>query len=550
MPERLPVPPVDYSSKDWATLRDDMESAITTRLPEWTSRSPNDFGIVLIELFAYVGDILSFYGDRIANEAFLPTAVLRSSVLNIAKMLDYRPTENLAAVTVVTFTTVAGNGQVTVPALTKVGTVAQEGLSPIIFETDEELVIEDTPPNQGQVTVSQGVTVANEAVGTSDGGLDQVYLLFGSPVIEASQTIFVDEGSGASEWLFFPNLIDAGADDNAYTTQTDENGILNVIFGDNVNGRIPASGAAITATYRVGGGTVGNVGANKLVALLDSVANVASVTNASLAEGGTNAETLDEIRENAPRSLVTIDRAVTLEDYAALSLKVAGIAKAKAQAQVYTNVNLYIAPSSGSEDPVASANLKAQVQDYIDQRKMVNATVTLLDPTYVDIDITAEVHVLPPYNREVVRLDVEKAVKSVLAYENSIFGDRVTLSEVYQAMNGVRGVDYGVVFLLVRKAVFYDGVLDETTTLLSDTATFTADDVGNAVVGAGIPLDTTIVGYTSPTEVTMSAASTVTASDVIFEIGRPGLADVQVADNEIPSIGTVTITATGGIVTL
>ncbi len=82
-----PLPPIDYTSRDYAAFRQDMIDAIPTRLPEWTSRSPNDFGITLIELFAYMGDILSFYGDRIANEAFLETATLRSSVLKIAAML-------------------------------------------------------------------------------------------------------------------------------------------------------------------------------------------------------------------------------------------------------------------------------------------------------------------------------------------------------------------------------------------------------------------------------------------------------------------------------
>src|SRR5882724_5694202 len=146
MATTLPVPPVDYTSKDWSTFRDDMENAISTRLPEWTGRSLNDFGIVLIELFAYVGDILSFYGDRIANEAFLPTAVLRSSVLNIAKMLDYRPAGNMAAKTTLQFTVKSGQGAVTIPALTQVSTTPVAGLAPVVFETDIALVVADATP--------------------------------------------------------------------------------------------------------------------------------------------------------------------------------------------------------------------------------------------------------------------------------------------------------------------------------------------------------------------------------------------------------------------
>ena len=48
------VPQVDYTSKDYAAIRDDMISRISDFLPEWTSRDPADFGIVLIELFSYM----------------------------------------------------------------------------------------------------------------------------------------------------------------------------------------------------------------------------------------------------------------------------------------------------------------------------------------------------------------------------------------------------------------------------------------------------------------------------------------------------------------
>lgn len=492
MAQTTPVPPVDYTSKDWATFRDDMENAISTRLPEWTSRSPNDFGIVLIELFAYVGDILSFYGDRIANEAFLPTAVLRSSVLNIAKMLDYRPTGNIAATVTLRFTARAGQGAVTVPKGTQVSTASQAGQSPVVFETDVDLVIPDVAPNTGTVTATQGKTITTEAVGTSTGLLGQVFRLFFSPVIEGSQHVFVNEGAGAVEWLFFANLIDAGQDDAAYTTFTDEAGILNIQFGDNVNGRVPSNGATITATYRIGGGGLGNVGSARLTTLVTTVANILSVSNPDLfgpgtgaAQGGADAETLDEVRVNAPRSLTTIDRAVTTDDYAALALKVPGVAKAKAQAAIYTSVNLYIAPRASSATPVADANLKQQVLDYLATRKMINATVTLFDPSYVNINVTTgSLNVLPQFNREAVRLDVEKAVRNVLAYNNVGFGSRVTLSSIYRAINGVTGVDYVVVSVLSRTA--------------------------------------------------------------------SGLADVQLADNEIPTAGTITIdtnTTTGGITT-
>ena len=69
-------PVIDYLTKDYAGFRQAMLDQIPLRLPAWKDRSESDFGVVLIELFAYVADILSYYQDRVANEAYLATKEL------------------------------------------------------------------------------------------------------------------------------------------------------------------------------------------------------------------------------------------------------------------------------------------------------------------------------------------------------------------------------------------------------------------------------------------------------------------------------------------
>ena len=73
-------PVIDYLTKDYAGFRQAMLDQIPLRLPAWKDRSESDFGVVLIELFAYVADILSYYQDRVANEAYLATATQRRSL--------------------------------------------------------------------------------------------------------------------------------------------------------------------------------------------------------------------------------------------------------------------------------------------------------------------------------------------------------------------------------------------------------------------------------------------------------------------------------------
>jgi predicted phage baseplate assembly protein len=96
-------PVIDYVTKDYAGFRQAMLDQIPLRLPAWKDRSESDFGVVLIELFAYVADILSYYQDRIANEAYLSTATQRRSVSELLRLIGYQIDPGLAATTYVHF---------------------------------------------------------------------------------------------------------------------------------------------------------------------------------------------------------------------------------------------------------------------------------------------------------------------------------------------------------------------------------------------------------------------------------------------------------------
>jgi len=452
MPE--PLPPIDYSSRDWVSLRADLINAKRQRMPEWTSESPNDFGIVLIELFAYMGDMLSFYADRVANEAFLDTAVLRSSVYSLARMLDYRPTGLASAKTRLQFTTPDAAGLVTIPAGTQVQTIADPGESPIVFETDAEItIIGGGGTHVGEVDATQGVTIANEILGNSNGQLYQRFPIFRSPVVEGTIAITVTETATPLQWVFYEHLIEAGPNDPAFTTITDEGGITWIEFGDDVNGRVPLSGAVIQASYRIADGSRGNVGVGTLTQLTVPVVvdgnsqPIQTVTNITAGAGGADPESLASIRQNAPRSLTAVNRAVTTEDYASLSRRVMGVGKAQAVSTGPNAVTVRLAPIN-APGGTAPANVKTAVLNYLEPRKMIGTTVTIGDPDYVEVDIDAEIHVLPTYRRETVRQAVVRSLNAIFEYSSVDFGKRISLSRVYRAINETEGVDYGVVRML------------------------------------------------------------------------------------------------------
>src|SRR5438105_255826 len=85
------TPAIDYTARDYTGFRDAMLAHAAQVFPEWTGRNAADFGVVMVELMAYLGDILSYYQEAAAREAFLSTATRRESIMELARLLGYTP---------------------------------------------------------------------------------------------------------------------------------------------------------------------------------------------------------------------------------------------------------------------------------------------------------------------------------------------------------------------------------------------------------------------------------------------------------------------------
>lgn len=130
---------IAYRIGTYGTFRAAMLRELSRRpeLRGWTARSSNDYGIALLELWAYVADVLTFYQERIANEAFLRTARQPESLVNLARLLDYRPAPGVAAAAEITFR-LERDKQVDLPARMRVQSVpARREEKPQTFETGQ-----------------------------------------------------------------------------------------------------------------------------------------------------------------------------------------------------------------------------------------------------------------------------------------------------------------------------------------------------------------------------------------------------------------------------
>ena len=109
-------------------------------LADWRAREGDDLGILLLEMWAYVLDVLGFYDERIANETYLRTADLRPSLRRLVELVGYLPRPALAS-SVVLAAFADGPDSLVVPAGTALRSQAFDGEAPQIFESDADALV-------------------------------------------------------------------------------------------------------------------------------------------------------------------------------------------------------------------------------------------------------------------------------------------------------------------------------------------------------------------------------------------------------------------------
>ena len=467
---------IDYTGRDYYSLREDLIARIQDRIPEWTASDPADFGVALVEAFSYLGDMVSFYIDRTANESFIQTATQRDSILNIAQTYGYIPAGFRQATVDVTFSN-SSDANVTIPSGTVVSAqvVSNDTVETVYFTTNVDATVPalvDDIPGEDTVSAAEGRSVllvsdvANtygELVGTSTGTPVMRFELGETPVVEGSIEVYVQDGDVYSKWTQVQHLLDYGPTDLVYSVFLDQDNIVSITFGDGVSGSIPTIYSEIRAKYTVGGGAIGNVSANLVNTIeyipglsegqVTAIQGAVTLNNTATALGGADPESNDQIRVSAPSSLRSGNRAVTLKDFADLSLSVSGIGKANATAAVWTSVTVYIAPSRTAidtdpapglddlGDPTAEyTRLKANLETFLSNKVLIGTSVTVQPPTYVDAVANIQYTKLDQYTVEEVELNLKNALLTGFGYTGVKFQDTIYPQDIEFVLQQTPGV--------------------------------------------------------------------------------------------------------------
>ena len=135
---------LSYRIGDYASFRNNLLAQLSKCLPSLKTRDSNDPAIALLDAWAVVEDVLTFYQERIANEGYLMTAAERQSIIELGRLIGYELKPGVSASTHLAFTLEEKPGeplQVVLPQGTQAMSIPAEGEKPQLFETSEDLLV-------------------------------------------------------------------------------------------------------------------------------------------------------------------------------------------------------------------------------------------------------------------------------------------------------------------------------------------------------------------------------------------------------------------------
>jgi predicted phage baseplate assembly protein len=260
------------------------------------------------------------------------------------------------------------------------------------------------------------------------------------------------------DWRPRRDLFDSGPADRDFVGETDDDGVLRLRFGDGRNGAaFPLAdqpGRQLTARYRVGNGTAGNVGAeaiSRIIFCSTHQAGIRLVRNSLPAAGGVDPEPVDDVRQLAPIEIThRLLRAITKDDYAAVAAQTPGVRRAAAdlrwtgswyEAQVAVE-------AFGTE--VAPDHLLDAVRDHLFRYRRIGHDLAVFSATLVPLDIALHVQVDPEYVAAHVEAGIREAFAVLFAPDAMTFGAPIRVSRLVAAAVSVPGVRHAEVTKLAR----------------------------------------------------------------------------------------------------
>jgi len=353
---------------------------------------------ILLDLLSYNTHYLAYNANFVANEMFLDTAELRSSVASLAKLVGYTPNSARAPIADLRLVINDGSGStISVPAGTKFTTTIDDVSYSFVSIDNKTITPVDGVYTLQSLNVYEGTYVNyNYTVDTAD--VDQRFLIPSDRVDTTTLKVSIQNSVSDTTTNTFTkatSITELDSTSKVYFLQEAEDGQYEIYFGDGVIGQALTDGNIITISYVVTNKTEANGASSfSISGSISGFTNITITVNSD-AQGGSEPEAISSIKQNVPNFYAAQDRAVTVEDYKVKVKELYANTQAVSawggednDTPFYGRVYISILPATGSNlTDATKTSLVTQLKKY----SVASVTPVIVDPETTTILLTTTV---------------------------------------------------------------------------------------------------------------------------------------------------------------
>lgn len=454
---------ISYLNQDYWGFKNRMLEYIQQhKSSEFNDFTESSIVVMLIELWAFLADTLSFKIDQVGNELFADTVTELKNAIRLSKFVGFKPTPPIPAKAMFsgTINNIYSEDLVIstpVKILYNVPGVGPRNME--LFPADinnnpifnEDIIIPAGSLHTTSVVGIEGTTRTTSY--TSEGKPYITLKLNGDNILNGSINIVIDN----TVW----KEVDCFSNEESnleYIVEYDDKYNATVIFGDNKGGKIPPKGSIINVSYRQGGGTAGNIVSGSIettVRINGSMPHIVVVTfkNYTRGEGGYNGDKIEDIRRKLPLYLKIQNRCVTADDYKSLAELYSSpyngsvgkaIATLRNSGCSGNIIDLYILANLGNGILTKPSDaLIEKVANEIDKKKMLTDYVCVRSGNIMNVDITIDVIVssIHKKNEMSIKDKILRRMQRFFSLSNWDFGKSLKESDIIRCLTDVKEVE-------------------------------------------------------------------------------------------------------------
>ena len=254
----------------------------------------------------------------------------------------------------------------------------------------------------------------------------------------------------ATPWRPMADLFASSRIDPHFVVERESDLDARIRFGDNRHGKRPEEGTTFVAEYRLGGGVSGNVGAESIRHVATGNAAIVEVVNPLPAAGGSDPESPEEVRRDAPRAFMVQERAVTPADYSEMAQRMGAVQAAETTFRWTGSWHTVFVTADRTGGVAIDATFEEDLRSWLEKYRMAGYDLEVDVPVYVPL----EIDVLVCVERHVLRSDIAAIARDVLSAgtnpdgtlglfhpDRLTFGTPVYLSSIHSALHAIEGVE-------------------------------------------------------------------------------------------------------------